>query len=203
MLFRSMLALTLADLHLFQMTGDLMTKNMDWPGAEEIAKRLDDMLPPQLQPSADGTKVDPQVVQAKQMMDQMASQMEQMSQQIAMLNHQNQLLVGDKEREWFDAQTKRMEVEGKIMLTDTQLQAAVRENLALMMGQGQAEYTENMNELESLEANLEQEQAQQIQQPKPQQGAPSAPMPANVGAMTRKPDVEALTGESKPGEQQE
>lgn len=198
-----MLALTQANPQLFQMIGDLMMKNMDWPGAEEIAKRLQAMLPPQLQPTADGTKVDPQVVQAKQMMDQMASQMEQMSQQIAMLNHQNQLLVGDKEREWFDAQTKRMEVEGKIMLTDTQLQSAVRENLALMMGQGQAEYTENMNELELLEANLEQEQAQQIQQPKPQQGAPSAPMPAKAGAMTRKPDVEALTGESKPGEQQE
>jgi hypothetical protein len=31
-----------------QVIGDLLAKNMDWPGAEEIAKRLEKILPPQL-----------------------------------------------------------------------------------------------------------------------------------------------------------
>ena len=193
-----MLSLTQANPQLFQMIGDLMMKNMDWPGAEEIAKRLQAMLPPQLQPTADGTKADPQVMQAQQMMEQMANQMEQMSQQITALNIQNKLLVEDKEREWFDAQTKRMDVEGKLMMTDSQLQAAVRENLLLMMGQGTSEIIESNQELEQAEAGMADIQAQAMQPKQPQpQGAPAGP---SAGGMTRKADTSALTGESKPGE---
>ena len=199
-----MLSLTQANPQLFQMVGDLMMKNMDWPGSEEIAKRLQAMLPPQLQPSADGTKANPQVIQAQQMMEQMANQMEQMSQQITALNIQNKLLVGDKEREWYDAQTKRMDVEGKLMMTDAQLQAAVRENLMLMIGQGTAEVMENNQELEQVEAGMDQMQAQAMAQQAQQrqqaqgQGAPMAG--PSVGGMTRKADTSALTGETKPGE---
>ena len=194
-----MLSLTQANPQLFQMIGDLMMKNMDWPGAEEIAKRLQAMLPPQLQPTADGTKADPQVMQAQQMMEQMANQMEQMSQQINALNIQNQLLVEDKEREWYDAQTKRMDVEGKLMMTDAQLQAAVKENLLMMIGNGNAEVMESSQELEQAEAGMNQMQAQaaQQQQQQPQGAAPAGP---SVGGMTRKADTSALTGESKPGE---
>ena len=196
-----MLSLTQANPQLFQMIGDLMMKNMDWPGAEEIAKRLQAMLPPQLQPTADGTKADPQVLQAQQMMEQMANQMEQMSQQINALNIQNQLLVEDKEREWYDAQTKRMDVEGKLMMTDAQLQAAVKENLLMMIGNGNAEVMESSQELEQAEAGMNQMQAQaaqqQQQQQQPQGAAPAGP---SVGGMTRKADTSALTGESKPGE---
>ena len=32
--------------------GDLLTKNLDWPGADEIARRLQHMLPPALQAQA-------------------------------------------------------------------------------------------------------------------------------------------------------
>ena len=199
-----MLSLTQANPQLFQMVGDLMMKNMDWPGSEEIAKRLQAMLPPQLQPSADGTKANPQVIQAQQMMEQMANQMEQMSQQITALNIQNKLLVGDKEREWYDAQTKRMDVEGKLMMTDAQLQAAVKENLMMMIGQGTAEVMENNQELEQVEASMDQMQAQAMAQQAQQrqqaqgQGAPMAG--PSVGGMTRKADTSALTGETKPGE---
>jgi hypothetical protein len=41
--------------------GDLLAKNLDWPGAEEIAERLKALLPPQLQPNAQGAGPDPQV----------------------------------------------------------------------------------------------------------------------------------------------
>lgn len=34
--------------------GDLVAKNLDWPGAQEIADRLHKMLPPQLQTGPDG-----------------------------------------------------------------------------------------------------------------------------------------------------
>jgi hypothetical protein len=189
-----MLALTQANPALFQSIGDLMMKNMDWPGAEEISKRLQMLLPPQLQQIAGGDKVDPQVMQAQQMIEQMADQMEQMSAEMQKLRDQRAILLQEKEREWFDSETKRMEVEGKIMMTDSQLQAAVRENIMLMMGIGTQQSLEQQPEFERLEAQLE----QPVQKPQPQGGAPA---PARgAGSMTREADTEALTGEAKPGE---
>jgi arylamine N-acetyltransferase len=161
------------------------------------------MLPPQFQPSADGTKVDPQVIQAQQMMEQMATQMEQMAQQVQMMNHQNQLLVDSKEREWYEAQTKRMDVEGKIMMTDAQLQAAVRENLMTMMSAGSAEVMESNRELEEVEEALTAQQMQPAQQPQQQQQPAMQGQAPSVGTMRRQPDVQALTGEAKPGESNE
>jgi hypothetical protein len=190
-----MLALTQANPALFQSIGDLMMKNMDWPGAEEISKRLQMLLPPQLQQMAGGDKVNPQVMQAQQMIEQMADQMEQMSAEMQQLRDQRAILLQEKEREWFDSETKRMEVEGKIMMTDSQLQAAVRENIMLMMGIGTQQSLEQQPEFERLEAQLE----QPVQKPQPQGGG--APAPARgAGSMTREADTEALTGEAKPGE---
>ena len=138
------------------------------------------------------------------MMEQMATQMEQMSAQIAQLNHQNSLLVNEKEREWYDSQTKRMDVESKIMMTDQQLQDAVRENLMMMLNTGAAEASEANRELEVIEAGLseEQQRAAVQSQSQPNQAA-QGQRPPSPGGMTRKVDTEALTGESKPGENNE
>ena len=104
----------------------------------------------------------------------------------------------------YEAQTKRMDVEGKIMMTDKELQAAVQQNLMTMMSAGNAEVMESQRELESAESGLEQMQAQQ-QPAQPQgQGGQQAPQQApSVGTMNRQPDVQALTGETKPGENNE
>ena len=193
-----MLSLTQANPTLFQTIGDLMIKNMDWPGAEEISKRLQALLPPQLQQMQDGTKVDPQMMQAQQMMDQMAQQMEHMSMELQNMRDQKALEIQRAEREWFDSQTKRIDVEGKLMMTDAQLQAAVQQNLMMMMGMGQQELIENDQEFEQLEQNS--------QQPPQQAQGPQGPAPqgnASPGSMTRKADTAALTGEAKPGEQQQ
>ena len=47
------------------MIGDLLAKNLDWPGADDIAERLKAMLPPQV------TGQNPQVMQLQQQMQQM------------------------------------------------------------------------------------------------------------------------------------
>ena len=192
-----MLALTQANPNLFGLIGDLMVKNMDWPGAEEIARRLQLMLPPNLQPQAqNGDKIPPEVLQAQQQMEQLAGQMEHMSAEIQSLRDDRMLEIQRVEREWYDSQTKRMEVEGKVMMTDTQLQAAVRENLLLMMQSGNMEYAETNDELELLE-----EQAMASSPPPQGRNAqPAAPQQRRAPAMTRKPDTEALTGDAKPGQ---
>jgi len=207
-----MLALTQANPSLFNMIGDLMLKNMDWPGAEEISKRLQAMLPPNLQPTADGTKVDPQVIQAQQMMEQMATQMEHMSAEMQGLQNEAMLKIQEAERQWFDSQTKRIDVEGKLMVTDQQLQAMVNENLKLMLGMGMEELPEENMEFESLEetaapgihngapqVNPKMDTGSQPAQPK----APRQPKTPKPGAMSRKPNVAALTGEQKPEQQDE
>ena len=192
-----MLMLTQANPELFNQIGDLMLKNMDWPGADEISKRLQSMLPPHLQPSQDGTKTDPMVLQAQQMVEQMAQQMETMSQEIQYLRDERMLAIQSAEREWFDAQTKRMDVEGKIMMTDAQLQAAIRDNLAMMIGQAPMDMAEENAEFEVLEESATQTPHS------PQQAAPMPRAGGKPGAMTRKADVPALTGETKPGEADE
>lgn len=74
--------------------GDLLAKSLDWPGADEIAKRLAVLtgqggIPPQVQ-----------------------QQIEQLQKTIAALQAENQSLKGDKSVDTFNAETKRMQVEG-------------------------------------------------------------------------------------------
>jgi hypothetical protein len=70
------------------MIGDLLAKNQDWPGADEIAKRLKAMLPPQIQGQ------NPQVMQMQQQMQQMDAHAKQavgqLQQQLGALQQQLQ-----------------------------------------------------------------------------------------------------------------
>lgn len=85
--------------------GDLLVKNLDWPGAEEIAERLKNAMGP-----AAGGEGGP-----SPQMQQAAQQMQQMQQVIQSLNQQLEALKADKSLEaqkvqiqGFDAETKRM-----------------------------------------------------------------------------------------------
>lgn len=69
---------------IMQICGDLLVKNLDFPGADEMAERLHKALPPQLQDQDDGGEKVPPKAQA-----QMA-QMDQMVQQLTQAVHQLQ-----------------------------------------------------------------------------------------------------------------
>lgn len=69
--------------------GDLIAKNLDWPGADEIAKRLKAMLPAQLQDSGEQKDIPPQV---KQMIMQGQQKIQQMWQALQQLQAENQSL---------------------------------------------------------------------------------------------------------------
>lgn len=96
--------------------GDLVAKNLDWPGADEIAKRLKATLPPELQGE------NPQV---KQLQQQLAEQGQIIEAGKTMLGEM-QLKLADKSTsnaidaeklkiDAFKAETDRMEAEAKIM----------------------------------------------------------------------------------------
>lgn len=92
---------------MWQMAGDLMVKSMDWPGAEELAKRMRLMLPPQIQAEISkdegGPEQPPQIPpDVQQRMMQVAEQMEQMGQALQ-----------DAQQELQKAQQKAWQEEGK------------------------------------------------------------------------------------------
>ena len=87
--------------------GDIMVRNMDWPGAEEIADRMEKMLPPQLQENEG--QLPPQV-----------------QQQVAQLTQQNQMLTQELQKATEEIQQKTnikaMELESKERVHFSQLQ---------------------------------------------------------------------------------
>lgn len=114
------------------MVGDLIAKNLDWPGADDIAKRLKSMLPPHLQDDGQNQQVmmlqqqmQQMDMQAKQAVQTLQQQIEQLNQQLVaaktdkeadMLQFQldaktAELKVRELEIKEFEAQTKRIEVE--------------------------------------------------------------------------------------------
>lgn len=66
--------------------GDLIAKNLDWPGADDIAERLKIMLPPQLQQK--DQQIPPQIQQQLQQMQQTIQQGTQALQQLQQENQQ-------------------------------------------------------------------------------------------------------------------
>lgn len=78
------------------MIGDLLAKNLDWPGADEIAKRLAAMN------QAGQGQLPPQVQQ----------QLAKLDETIKKLMAENQSLRADNSVDQFNAETKRMDVEG-------------------------------------------------------------------------------------------
>jgi hypothetical protein len=93
--------------------GDLLAKNLDWPEADEVARRLKALLPPQI--AAAGT-VGPAVhPQAQQAAAQLVTLIGGMRQQNAALAAQLAAVQGDRSIETqklgidaFKAQTERM-----------------------------------------------------------------------------------------------
>jgi hypothetical protein len=164
-----MMAFVQADPAVLQVAGDLIVRNLDWPGADEIAKRMQAMLPPQIQQTMkseeDGQpEVDPQM---EQQMQQMADMVEHLSQELQTA----QAKVGSDEDkldiERFKAQTERMkviaEIETKSSLTDAQLHQLALANLESTLALGNTGEAEDLND-----ANEPQENEAMPQQPSPE-----------------------------------
>lgn len=62
-----------------QVAGDLIAKNMDWPGADDIADRLKKLLPPGVAEDEEEGEEDAQTALLMQQIEQMAQQMEGMA----------------------------------------------------------------------------------------------------------------------------
>jgi uncharacterized membrane protein YkoI len=95
---------------LWAVAGDLFIKNMDWPGAQEMAKRFAKTIDPKLMD--DGDK-DPALQAAEQQMQAMAKEMEQMHTMLQNVSKSMEMKdIEIKENanliKAFDAETKRI-----------------------------------------------------------------------------------------------
>ena len=100
----SQMALIQAFPQVFTIIGDQVVRNMDWPGAKEIADRLKKMLPPQLQEN-DGTP-EAQLAQAQSQLQQLTQQ-----HQVAMQQLQEATQI---------IETKKVEQQGKVQIAAAQ-----------------------------------------------------------------------------------
>ena len=148
----SMMSLVQADPQVLQIAGDVIVRNMDWPGADEIADRMKAMLPPQIQQEMkseeDGQpQVDPQV---QQQMQQMADMVEHLSQELKASQSKVESDEDKLDIERFKAQTDRMkviaELEQKGALTDAQLHQLALANLQSTLALGNTGEAEEVNE---------------------------------------------------------
>ncbi|HKP79832.1 MAG TPA: portal protein [Phenylobacterium sp.] len=86
--------------------GDLLARNLDWPGADEIARRLSAVLPPQVKGAA------PEVEQAKAQLGQLAQALNAAKAEIAALKQDRAHEARKLEIEAFEAETNRMKAMG-------------------------------------------------------------------------------------------
>ena len=93
---------------LWTVAGDLFVKNMDWPGAQEMAARFKKTIDPKLLQDGDA---DPALQAAQQQMQAMGQEMEQMHQMLQ--NVGKSIEMQDQERKDFEAQVKAYEAETK------------------------------------------------------------------------------------------
>src|SRR5574343_1337136 len=134
----TMMSFVQAQPSLAPIIGDLIAKNMDWPGADKIGERLQAMLPPQLQAleQKDGPQIPPEI---HGMIQQGMAQIQQ--QQAAMAEMQAKLEDKEseheaKERELaikeYEAETNRLKVTQTLM-TPEQIAAIAQQTVIDLM----------------------------------------------------------------------
>lgn len=106
--------------------GDLLAKNLDWPGADEIARRLQALLPPPVQ------GVNPQVQQMQQLIQQLQGQLGQMQADRQLQSRKLDIDARKADIDAYDAETKRAQIATAAM-TPEQVQALVLQTLTQVL----------------------------------------------------------------------
>jgi hypothetical protein len=113
----SMAQLLQGNPQLWQVAGDLFVKNMDWPGAQDLAKRFKKTIDPKVLADED----DPALAAANQQMEAMAAEMENMF---------NMLQNVNKSMEARDLEIKEFEAQVKAYSAETQRISAVQAGMS-------------------------------------------------------------------------
>lgn len=121
----SMVTMIQAHPELMNVIGDLMVKNMDWPGAEEISKRLHMVLPPPIleaEQKASMDKMPPEMQQAVEQFDAAIKQKDESinaaADEIERLRQDNQKLIVAAQKAAIDAQMAALDTQQEVIKSE-------------------------------------------------------------------------------------
>ena len=166
--------------NLWAVAGDLFVKNMDWPGAQEMAERLRKTIDPKLLADQDN---DPALQAAQQQIEAMGQEMQMMHQMLQNVNQsiearEVQVKEFDAKIRAFDAETKRISATMAGM-TMEQIQDIVMGTLAaahdvgdLIPPQGMEGPLEETAQHEAAEPPMVEQQEESVELPEMQGGQP-------------------------------
>lgn len=152
---------------LWSVAGDLFIKNMDWPGAQEMAKRFAKIIDPKIMADSDES---PEMQQAKQQIEAMGQELNQVHQMLQ--NVGKSIEMQDQERKDFEAQVKAYEAETK-RIAAVQASMSPEQIQDIVMGtvHGMITSGDLVGEMPGREMN-EQMPEQAEYAPQPEQGMP-------------------------------
>lgn len=117
----AMIEMVQANPALMQIAGDLLVKNMDWPGAEELSERLKLTLPPEIQQAEQSKKQQTMPPEMQQAMQQFEMAMQQKDQQLGQAADAIEALQAELKKLQNEADAKNKEV--IIKAADTEIKA--------------------------------------------------------------------------------
>ena len=155
---------------LWQVAGDLFVKNMDWPGAQEMAKRFAKTIDPRLM--QDGDKP-PELQAAEQQIQAMGQDMEQMQQMLQ--NVSRSIEAQDMRRKDYEAEIKQYQAETqRITATQAGMSEEQIQDIAMGVVAAAMESQAMMNQMPEMRQEsmpMEMMQPEQQMMP-PEQGTP-------------------------------
>jgi hypothetical protein len=154
--------------NLWAVAGDLFVKNMDWPGAQEMAKRFAKTIDPKLMNDSDEN---PALQAAQQQMQAMGQEMEQMHQMLT--NVGKSIEMQDMQRKDFEAQVKAYEAETK-RLAQVQASMSPEQIQDIVMGtvHGMITSGDLIGEMPGRDVDVGAEMPQEGMEQQPQMGMP-------------------------------
>jgi hypothetical protein len=152
---------------LWAVAGDLFVKNMDWPGAQEMAERLKKSIDPNLLAETDE---DPALQAANQQIQAMAAEMEQMFGMIQ--NVGKSMEAQELQIKEYEAETKRISALSNGMMPE-QVQELVVNTIRDVM---------NMGSMMGQMPEMQQPMQPEMMPPGMEGGMPPGAMPPDMGA---------------------
>ncbi len=193
----AMIEMTQANPALMQIAGDIMVKNMDWPGAEELSERLKLMLPPQImqaEQAKDAQKLPPQM---QQFMDQLNQQLQQKDALINRAADEIQKIRAELDSKEDESEAKDKEIRLKAIQVEIDAFRAESERMEKLkeyMTPQQIQMIVMQTLQDLMQPNVPQEMVQeQPEQPEPQEmehesdGMAVPPMPMNMANVGPQP----------------
>lgn len=164
---------------MMEIAGDLVAKAQDWPGAEELAVRLQKVVPPHLlsekerkemgEAGPDMQQIMQQQAQQQEMMQKGMEQLQKLEQENIVLKTQQDVKLQELKVKWFEAETERMKIEGDLKIKEEQLEQHVYQHEASLHDKDidRAFQAENSDKDRELKATAEKNKASSSGKPQP------------------------------------